>query len=43
MKEQGKVIADYPDLDKIPFSTLVKLTADNILPKEIVNQVLRKS
>jgi hypothetical protein len=39
----GKVIADYPELDKIPFSTLVKLTTDNILPKEIVNQVLEKA
>ena len=39
----GKVITDYPELDKIPFSTLVKLTTDNILPKEIVNQVLEKA
>ena len=39
----GKVIADYPELDKIPFSTLVKLTTDNTLPKTIVDQVLEKA
>jgi hypothetical protein len=39
----GKVIADYPELDKIPFATLVKLTTDNILPKEIVNKVIEKA
>jgi len=39
----SKFIVDYPDLDKIPFSTLVKLTTDNILPKEVINQVLEKA
>jgi len=39
----GKVIADYPELDKIPFSALVKLTTDNILPKTVVSQVLEKA
>jgi hypothetical protein len=39
----GKVLADYPELDKIPFSLLVKLTTDNILPKTVVGQVLEKA
>ena len=39
----SKYLLDYPELDKIPFDTLVNLTDDNILSKEVLNQVIENS
>ena len=39
----GKVLADYPNLDQFPFSLLIKLAKDNILPKESLNKVIEKA
>ena len=39
----GKVIADYPNLDQLPFATLVKLTTDNVLPKEALDKIIEKA
>jgi hypothetical protein len=39
----GKVLADYPDLDKLPFEIINKLTSENILPKEALNQIIEKA
>jgi len=39
----GKVLTDYPDLDKLPFEIVIKLTSENILPKENINQIIEKA
>jgi hypothetical protein len=39
----GKYLADYPELDKLPFETIVKLVSDNILPKESLDKVIEKA
>jgi hypothetical protein len=32
----SKYLLDYPDIDKIPFNTLIKLTNDNIVDKSFI-------
>jgi len=39
----GKYLAEYPELDKLPFETIVKLVSDNILPKESLDKVIEKA
>jgi len=39
----GRLIADYPDLDKLPFEITIKLVSDNILPKDTLNKIIEKA
>jgi hypothetical protein len=39
----SKFLLDYPDLDKIPFNTMLKLAKDEIIPKETINAVIEKA
>ena len=39
----GKYLAEYPELDKLPFETTVKLVSDNILPKDTLNKIIEKA
>ena len=42
-KRTGKYIADYPEIDLIPFKELIKLSSEEILPSDTVDKVLKKS
>ena len=39
----SKYLLDYPELDKIPFETLLNLTSKNILSKDVFDQILTKA
>jgi hypothetical protein len=39
----SKYLLDYPDIDKIPFNTLIKLTNDNIVDKSFIENVIAKA
>lgn len=39
----SKYLLDYPDIDKIPFNTLIKLTNDNIVDKSFIESVIVKA
>ena len=39
----SKYLLDYPDIDKIPFNTLIKLTNDNIVDKSFIENVIVKA
>jgi hypothetical protein len=39
----AKFLLDYPDLDKIPFNTMLKLAKDEIIPKETINTIIEKA
>jgi hypothetical protein len=39
----SSVLRNLPKFDEIPFETLLKLTKDNLLPKDTVDDVLNKS
>jgi hypothetical protein len=39
----AKFLLDYPDLNKIPFNTMLKLAKDEIIPKETINNVIKKA
>ena len=42
-KRTSKYLLEYPDLDKIPFKTLVSLSSEDIIDKSVVNSVLDKA
>jgi len=39
-KRTSKYLTDYPELDKIPFKSLIKLSSDEIIDKALVDQTL---
>jgi hypothetical protein len=39
----SKYLLDYPELDKIPFNTLLDLVSKNIIDKNILDQILEKA
>jgi hypothetical protein len=39
----SKYLLDYPELDKIPFKTLLDLVSKNIINKDILDQILEKA
>jgi hypothetical protein len=39
----AKYILDYPELDELPFNSLLKLATDGIVNKEFVNKVIEKA
>ena len=39
----ARFLLDYPDLDKIPFNTMLKLAKDEIIPKETINTIIEKA
>jgi hypothetical protein len=41
-KRTGKYLADNPEIDSLPFKDLLKLSADEILPSDTVDKVLKK-
>ena len=39
----SKYLLDYPELDKIPFNTLLDLASKNVINRNVINQVLEKA
>lgn len=39
----AKYLLDYPELDKLPFNSLLKLATDGIVNKEFINKVIDKA
>jgi hypothetical protein len=39
-KRTSKYITDYPELDKIPFNSLIKLVSDEVIDQTLLNQVI---
>lgn len=39
-KRTSKYLTDYPELDKIPFKSLIKLSSDEVIDKSLVDQTL---
>lgn len=39
----SKYLLDYPELDKIPFNNMIKLVADGILDKSIIDKIIEKA
>jgi hypothetical protein len=39
----SKYLLDYPDLDKIPFKTLLDLISKNVINKNVLDQILAKA
>jgi hypothetical protein len=39
-KRTSKYLTDYPELDKIPFKSLIKLVSDEVIDKSLVDQTL---
>jgi hypothetical protein len=39
----AKYLLDYPELDKLPFNSLLKLATDGVLDKEFINKVIEKA
>lgn len=39
-KRTSKYLTDYPELDKIPFKSLIKLSSDEVIDKALVDQTL---
>jgi len=39
----AKYLLDYPELDKIPFSSLLKLAVDGVVNKEFINKIIEKA
>jgi hypothetical protein len=42
-KRTSKYLADYPELDKIPFKNLIKLASDDIIDKSLVDKVVENA
>jgi hypothetical protein len=42
-KRTSKFLLDYPELDKIPFNSLLKLAKDEVIDKDIINRVLQSA
>jgi len=39
----AKYLLDYPELDKLPFNSLLKLATDGIVNKEFINKIIDKA
>ena len=39
----SKYLLDYPELDKLPFNSLLKLATDGIVDREFINKIIEKS
>jgi hypothetical protein len=39
----AKYLLDYPELDKLPFNSLIKLATDGIINKDFINKVIEKA
>ena len=39
----AKYLLDYPELDKLPFNSLLKLATDGILDKEFIDKIIEKA
>ena len=39
----SKYLLDYPELDKIPFSVMIKLATDGVIDKSLLNTVIEKA
>ena len=39
----AKYLLDYPELDKLPFNSLLKLATNGIIDKEFINKVIEKA
>lgn len=39
----SKYLLDYPDIDKIPFNTLIKLTNDEVIDKSFIESIIAKA
>lgn len=42
-KRTSKFLVDYPELDKIPFNSLLKLAKDEVVDKDIIDKVLQSA
>jgi len=42
-KRTSKFLLDYPELDKIPFNSLLKLAKDEVIDKDIINKILQSA
>lgn len=42
-KRTSKYITDYPELDKIPFNSLIKLVSDEVIDQTLLDQVIEKA
>lgn len=42
-KRTSKYLADYPELDKIPFKNLIKLASEGIIDKSLVDKVVESA
>lgn len=42
-KRTAKFLLDYPKIDEIPFSNLIKLASADIIDKDFINKVLQKA
>ena len=39
----SKYLLDYPELDKIPFNVMIKLTSDGVIDRSLLNTVIEKA
>ena len=39
----AKYLLEYPELDKLPFNSLIKLATDGVINKEFINKVIEKA
>ena len=39
----SKYLLDYPDIDKIPFNVLIKLTNNEVIDKSFIEKIIVKS
>jgi len=42
-KRTSKYLADYPELDKIPFKNLIKLASEDVIDKSLVDKVVENA
>jgi hypothetical protein len=42
-KRTSKYLLDYPELDKIPFSAMIKLASDGIIDRSLLNTIIEKA
>ena len=42
-RRTAKYLLDYPELDKLPFNSLLKLASDGVVDKEFINKVIEKA
>ncbi len=42
-KRTAKYLLDYPELDQLPFNSLIKLATDEVVDREFINKVIEKA